>query len=155
MVNAYYARKATTIHLLQCIAVNYGIISAGIDGRGGGGKRGPRWRWRRVKQRNRCAHKLGREVNEKDYAWPYPVGPVRFISSTKGPSAVSSPIHQCPVWVLGLCVSSGWMLLVEGYRMMEQVCLYVGGVSKTRVVARAHRPMAFPTVWHPRVQWEH
>lgn len=44
VVNAYYARKATTIHLLQCIAVNYGIISAGIDGREGGGKRGPRWR---------------------------------------------------------------------------------------------------------------
>ena len=107
-------------------------------------------------------HTLRPEVNEKDYAWPYPVGPVRFISNIKGLSAVSSPIHQCPVWVS--VWSESWMeagsgeLKDAGGAVCVCVCVYVcrrGGVSETGTVARAHRPVAFSTVWHPRVQWEH
>lgn len=97
-------------------------------------------------------HTLQPEVNEKDYAWPYPVGPVRFISNIKGLSAVSSPIHQCPdgvsVW------SESWSEAESG-----QLKEFGGGVcvcvTETGMVARARRLMAFSIVWHPRVQWEH
>lgn len=69
-------------------------------------------------------HTLHPEVNGKDYAWPYPVGPVRFISNIKGLSAVSIPIHQCPVWVS--VWSESWMEAGELKDTGGGVCVCVG-----------------------------
>lgn len=102
-------------------------------------------------------HKLWPVVNEKDSARPPPVGPVRFISNIKA-LPVSSPIHQSPVW--GICVvkalDGGWDLQdhIRGC-VCVRVFLGRGGGSETGAVARVRGPVAFSTVWHPRVQWEH
>ena len=97
-------------------------------------------------------HTLRPEVNEKDYAWPYPVGPVRFISNIKGLSAVSSPIHQCPVWVS--VWSESWMeagsgeLKDAGGAVCVCVCVCVCMCVEEGVYLKRERLPGHTGPWH-------
>lgn len=70
------------------------------------------------------------------------------------PAPSISPLFGVSVW------SEPWMEAGTYRTLSGGVCACVfgreeGGVSETGAVARAHGPVAFSTVWHPRVQWEH
>lgn len=115
-----------------------------------------------VKKKRQTAHTNIRqhEVSEKDYVGPYPVGPVRFILNIKGLCSLSGPFHQSLILVS--VWSKFWTkILRRAPRRTKVVCMcvflsiYRRGVFKTEVVAGAHGPVAFCTVWNPSVQKEH